>query len=52
MLELLLTINTIIFSSAPTWLRGKRKQGELDQNATIVAGLSLKHATERAGHSC
>lgn len=35
--ELLLTINTIIFSSAPTWLMGKRKQGELDQNAAIVA---------------
>lgn len=39
MLELLLTINTIIFSSAPTWLKGKRKQGELDQNSAVVAGF-------------
>lgn len=39
MLELLLTINTIIFSSAPTWLKGKRKQGELDQNSAIIAAF-------------
>ena len=41
MLELLLTINTIIFSSAPTWFKGKRKQGELDQNSAIVAAFSF-----------